>query len=210
MRTGPSSLVLVHGAGSGPWVYEGWSDDFPGLTVVAVDLQDRLDVATASHADYAQVVVEAAAMLAGPVVLCGWSMGGLVVLQAAERVQAHGVVLLEPSPPAEVQGFSPDTDVTDGAFDPEVVYGEFPAGIRARPESVRARAERKRGISIPTLPCPSLVIFGDEFREERGKAIARLYGSDESDFPGLDHWALVREPRVRMTVRDWLGSSSAG
>lgn len=199
--------MLVHGAGSGPWVYGGWSDYFPGLTVVPVDLQDGIDVATASHGDYAQIVVEAATTLAGPVVLCGWSMGGLVVLQAAERVRPHSVVLLEPSPPAEVQGFSPDTEVADGAFDPEVVYGTFPPGMRARPESSRARAERKRGISIPTLPCRSLVIYGDAFREERGNSIARLYGSDEFDFPGLDHWALVRDPRVRTSVRDWLGLS---
>ena len=200
MKTRPNSLVLVHGAGSGPWVYEGWRDCFPEVTVLAIDLQAGLEVATASHADYAQIVVEAAATLPAPVVLCGWSMGGLVVLQAAERVRPHSVVLLEASPPAEVQGFNPDTDVAYGVFDPEVVYGTFPPGMRARPESTRARAERKRGISIPTLPCPSLVIYGDAFREERGKAIARLYSSDEFDFPGLDHWALVREPRVRMTV----------
>lgn len=191
-------------------MYEGWSDSFPGATVVAVDLQDGLEVATASHSDYARIVVEAAATLPAPVVLCGWSMGGLVVLQAAERVRPHSVVLLEPSPPAEVQGFNTETDVADGVFDPEVVYGTFPPGMRARPESARARAERKRGISIPTLPCPSLVIYGDAFREERGKAIAQLYGSDEFDFPGLDHWDLVRDPQVRTSVRDWLGLSAAG
>lgn len=202
--------MLVHGAGSGPWVYEGWSDCFPGASVIAPDLQDGIDVATASHADYVQMIVEAAATLAAPTVLCGWSMGGLVVLQAAERVRPHSVVLLEPSPPAEIQGFSSETDVADGVFDPEAVYGEFPPGMRARPESARARAERKRGISIPTLPCSSLVIYGDAFREERGKAVAQLYGSDELDFPGLDHWALVREPLVRMTVRDWLGFPAAG
>jgi len=32
-----------------------------------------------------------------------------------------------------------------GSFDPEVVYGPFPRGMRARPESSQARAERKRG-----------------------------------------------------------------
>jgi hypothetical protein len=43
------------------------------------------------------------------------------------------------------------------------VYGSFPSDMRARPESLFARAERKRGISVPSLPCPSLVIYGDEF-----------------------------------------------
>lgn len=199
----------MHGAGSGPWIYKGWSDAFPGVTVAAVDLQNGLDVATASHDAYAEIVIDAAEALPAPVALCGWSMGGLVVLQAASRMGPHSVVLLEPSPPAEVQGHSPDTQIADGVFDPEVVYGTFPPGMRARSESAHARAERKRGISIPTLPCPSLVIYGDSFREQRGKAIAQLYGSDELDFPGLSHWALVREPRVRIAVRDWLGYSAA-
>lgn len=95
-------------------------------------------------------------------------------------------------------------ELTYGAFDPEVVYGAFPPDVSPRPESSLARAERKRGISVPSLPCPSLVIYGDDFREERGSAIARLYGSDERDFPGLDHWDLVRDPRVREAIADFL------
>jgi hypothetical protein len=59
-------------------------------------------------------------------------------------------------------------------------------------------------ISVPGLPCPSLVIYGDAFRDERGKAIARVYGSDEIDFPGLDHWGLVRDARVRTAIASWL------
>ncbi len=78
-REPPSSLLLVHGAGSGPWVYAGWADSFPDLFVSAVDLQAGLDVAVASHDDYACNVVAAAAELPKPVSLCGWSMGGLVV-----------------------------------------------------------------------------------------------------------------------------------
>jgi dienelactone hydrolase len=174
--------------------------------VAAVDLQDGLDVATASHDDYAASVVAAAAQLPAPVSVCGWSMGGLVVMQAAERTRPHSVVLLEPSPPAEVQGYERETEIEDGAFDPEVVYGRFPDGMRARPESARARAERKRGISVPSLPCPSLVVYGDAFRGERGKRVAECYRSDELDFPGLDHWALVLDPAVRTGIRTWLGA----
>jgi ATP adenylyltransferase len=202
----PACLLLVHGAGSGPWVYEGWASSFPGMTVAAVDLQENLDVAAASHADYARNVADAAAALPAPVSLCGWSMGGLVVLQASQVVRPHSVILLEASPPAEVQGANVDAEVRDGTFDPEAVYGAFPSGVRARPESARARAERKRGISVPRLPCPSLVVYGEAFRHERGKAIARVYGSDEIDFPGLDHWGLVRDARVRTAIANWLGT----
>jgi pimeloyl-ACP methyl ester carboxylesterase len=203
----PRSLLLVHGAGTGPWVFDGWREDFPGITVAAVDLHEALEVATASHADYATKVADAARALPTPVSLCGWSMGGLAVLQAAGRVRPHSVILLEPSPPAEVQGYNPNSELGQGTFNPEAVYGVFPAGMRARPESKRARDERKRGISVPSLPCASLVVYGDAFREERGKPVARLYGSDELDFPGLDHWGLVSDVRVRAKIAEWLAAA---
>jgi pimeloyl-ACP methyl ester carboxylesterase len=56
-----------------------------------------LDVANASHGDYANRVVLEAEALPQPVCLCGWSMGGLAVLQAAVRVRPHSLVLLETS-----------------------------------------------------------------------------------------------------------------
>lgn len=204
-RRPPASLVLVHGAGSGPWVYDGWAESFVGVGVEALDLHEGLDVGRATHDDYARAVVAAAGKAPEPVALCGWSMGGLVVLHAATSLHPHSVVLLEASAPAEVQGFHPEAEVADGSFDPEVVYGTFPDGMRARPESSRARAERKRGISVPSLPCRSLVVYGDDFPEERGVRLARLYGSDERRFPGLDHWGLVLDPRVRAAVAEWLG-----
>lgn len=130
-------------------------------------------------------------------------MGGLVVLEAAQVTAPSAVVLLEASPPAEVQGFA-DSPLEDGTFDPEEVYGRFPAGMRARPESLRARGERKRGISAPELPCPSLVVHGDDFPDERGRALAAFYGSDLRWFPGLDHWDLVLRPEVPAAVAAWL------
>lgn len=86
--------MLVHGAGSGPWVFAGWPASFPGIEVVAIDLHAGLDVGSASMDDYASRVVEAAAALRAPACLCGWSMGGLAVLQAADAVQPHCVVLV--------------------------------------------------------------------------------------------------------------------
>jgi pimeloyl-ACP methyl ester carboxylesterase len=205
----PASLLLVHGAGSGPWVFEGWADDFPSVRVATVDLQDGLDVASASMGDYAQRVAEVAATLPQPVALCGWSMGGLVVLQAANAVSPQSVILIEASPPGEVQGFDSRVEPEAGTFDPAVVYGPFPPGMPARPESSLARAERKRGMSVPSLPCPSLVIYGDEFREERGLLLVQLYRSKSRDFPGLNHWGLVGDRRVREEIACFLGVFAA-
>lgn len=205
MKERPASLLLVHGAGSGPWVFDGWEKSFARIRAEAVDLHAGLEVANASMADFAAAVVRAASELPRPHALCGWSMGGLAALQAAERVRPHSVVLLESSAPGETQGFDGDVELTEGLFDPEQIYGPFPPGIRARPESLLARADRKRGISVPSLPCPSLVIVSAEFREERGRPIADLYGSDLVEFPDLDHWGLVRDRRVRRAIADWLG-----
>jgi pimeloyl-ACP methyl ester carboxylesterase len=198
--------VLVHGSGSGPYVYDGWPPFFPGVELVAVDLHAGLDVGRASHADYARRLAEAARAAEPPVVLCGWSMGGLVVLEAAQEAAPSAVVLLEASAPGEVQGFL-DAPEAEGTFDPEELYGRFPDGMRARPESLRARAERKRGISIPALACPSLVVHGDDFPDDRGRDLAAHLRSDLRAFPGFDHWDLVLRPEVPAAVAAWLGLS---
>jgi pimeloyl-ACP methyl ester carboxylesterase len=196
----PASLLLVHGAGSGPWVFHGWAQAFPGITVASVDLHAGIDVARASHDDYARNVARTARALPQPVSLCGWSMGGLVVLQASQRVCPHSVILLEPSLPAEAQGIHPAVEISSGTFDPEDTYGRFPPDMRSRPESSRARAERKHGISVPSVSCPSLVVYGDEYREQRGTRIARLYNAQEFYFPGINHWGLVRSPAVLAAI----------
>jgi pimeloyl-ACP methyl ester carboxylesterase len=203
------SLILVHGAGNGPWVFDGWDAAFPGVEVEAVDLHAGLNVGEAAMSNYAAVVVRAADLLRRPVGLCGWSMGGLVAMLAARQARAERLVLIEPSPPGEVQGFHDGIPLETGTFDPEAEYGDFPPGMRARPESRLARSERKRGIAVPSLACPALVVYGDEFVEARGKAVAGVYSSAELYMHGLDHWGLVRDARVARAVAAWLAGKRA-
>jgi len=154
--------------------------------------------------DYADAVVAAAARTAAPAALVGWSMGGLAVLMAADRVQPSCLVLLESSPPGETQGFATAGPEIEGTFDPEAVYGAFPVGVGSRHESLRARAERKHGISVPHVSCPTLVVTSREFEGERGDPVARLYGAERLHFPDLDHWGLVLDPRVPPPVAAYL------
>jgi pimeloyl-ACP methyl ester carboxylesterase len=193
-------LLLAHGAGSGPWVFDSWAGAFPDLEVDAVDLMAGLNVAEASMSNYAAVIVRAAEWLPRPVALCGWSSGGLAAMMAARQAKADFLILLETSPPGEVQGFDESVELRPGTFDPEATYGAFPPGMRARPESLLARSERKRGVAVPQLACPALVVYGDEFPEDRGRTLAARYGAEELAFPGLDHWDLVRDERVRKTL----------
>jgi hypothetical protein len=202
------SLLLAHGAGSGPWVFDGWAKSFPDVEVEAVDLLGGLNVAEAAMSNYAAVVVRAAEWLPRPLGLCGWSSGGLAVMMAARQAEADLLVLLETSPPGEVQGFDDSVTPEPGTFDPEATYGAFPPGMQARPESLLARGERKRGVSVPSLPCPALVVYGDAFAEERGRQLAVFYGAEEVVFPGLDHWDLVLDERVPNAIADYLSRST--
>lgn len=156
--------------------------------------------------NYEAVAAADAALLARPLVLVGWSMGGLVAMMAARRVGPERLVLLEPSPPAEVQGSDEGVPLEEGVYDPEQVYGPFPPGVRSRPEAVLARAERKRGVSVPSLPCPTLVVYGDEFPDERGRRVAAVYGAEELHLPGLSHWELVLRTEALSRVVEWTGS----
>ena len=198
------SLILVHGAGSGPWVFDGWAEALSGFELEPVDLHAGLNVGEAAMSNYAAVVARAADWLPRPLAICGWSMGGLIAMLAARQARADRLVVLEPSPSGELQGFDAEIPLERGTFDPEEVYGPFPPGVRSRPDSRLARAERRRGVSLPSLPCKALVVFGDEFADDRGRAVARRYGAEQLAFPGLDHWALVRDGRVPPRIAAWL------
>jgi pimeloyl-ACP methyl ester carboxylesterase len=197
----------VHGAGSGPWIFDGWAPRFPGTRVEAVDLHGRRSIAYASMADYSRTVERAAAALPRPLVVAAWSMGGLVAMQAAQAVVPELLVLIEPSPPGELQGFRPDLALGYGTFDPEQVYGRFPEGVRSRPESTFARVERKRGISVPSLPCPTLVVYGEAFPDDRGRLLARRYSADELHLPGKTHWGLVLDADAVQAVAGRIASA---
>ena len=190
-------VVALHGAGSGPWVFDGWR--LPGHELRAVDLHAGLNVAAASMWNYEAVATRACDGIERPFALLGWSMGGLVARLAARRVEPDALVLLEPSPAA---GREADAAFEEGLYDPEEAYGPFPDGVRARPESRYARAERLRGVPVPTLPARALVVSGDEFAEERGS----VDGAEELHLAGLDHWGLVLDGRAQEAIAAWLAS----
>jgi pimeloyl-ACP methyl ester carboxylesterase len=186
-------------------VFDDWLDTFGDSELEAVDLQDGLQVKDASMADYAEQVAEVVARQQGRVYVCGWSMGGLVTLMAAALAPPWALTVIEPSPPAEVQGTHPEVRPRSGTFDPEEVYGRF-AGVRTRRESLLARLERKKGISVPKVPCPLLVVHGAQFPEERGRAVVTQYEADELSFPELNHGQLVSRPEVREAIHGWFSA----
>jgi pimeloyl-ACP methyl ester carboxylesterase len=114
-------LVLVHGATSGPWVFESWAGRFPAFEVRVPDLQAGLALEGASMADYAEQVIAAAG---GPgAVVVGWSMGELVGMLAAQRQRLAALVAVEPSQPQELGRHDATTVPSVGVYDAETMYG---------------------------------------------------------------------------------------
>jgi pimeloyl-ACP methyl ester carboxylesterase len=205
-----AQLLLVHGAGSGPDVFSAWARDFSPAVTIALDLQADLDPGLAGMADYADIVAAATAAAERPVAVVGWSMGGLVAMMGASIAEPDALVIVEPSPPSEIQGSRPGIRLRHGTFDPVAVYGPGPRTWAVRPESRRARDERKRGISVPRLPRHTLVVYGRSFPDDRGRDIVECYGVDGVGFPGLGHADLVSSPMVRAEIRSYLAGVDLG
>lgn len=130
--------VCLHGAGSCPSIFETWPASLPDWEVIAPDLQAGLDLSSASMNDYADAANRAAFRSSSDarVVVCGWSMGGLVALMAAPHIRPDALILLEPSLPAEIAGTHYDVQLRDGTYDPTESYGRWPDDPPTRPSQI--------------------------------------------------------------------------
>lgn len=127
---------------------------------------------------------------------------------AAQRTPSVAVVVLEPSLPLELSGGDSLRELRSGTYDAESAYGPLPPGTRRRPESLRALDERKRGISVPSVDCPVLVVAG-RTGQPQGRLVAGHYAADLLEFADLGHSDLVADPRVRAGIAAWLGRAGS-
>jgi pimeloyl-ACP methyl ester carboxylesterase len=159
----PAPILMIHGAFCGGWVFEAFAEPFrsAGHEVLTPDLPGHQPgaspaaVAGLSMSDYAAAVARAAAALDAPPVLVGHSLGGLVCVLAAARVQTSGLILLAPSAPWGVSGSTMEEGISAvalyalGPFWTQAVqpdyatFQHFGVDRLARPER-RAAFERMR------------------------------------------------------------------
>src|SRR5205823_6360165 len=109
-------LLFIHGAANASWVCEFWQREMQALgwNANVLDLRGHglsmpVDFSTVTMEDYLgdieSVTPQIEASLGQHPVIVGWSMGGLVAMMyAARHPQTPALVLLEPSPPEQVQG----------------------------------------------------------------------------------------------------------
>lgn len=113
-------IVMVHGAFVGSWSFERFREPFEadGRRVFAPELRGHglnespKRVVGVSMRDYANDLTAFCRELEAPPVLIGHSMGGLVALMAARKVQPQALVLLAPSPPWGLVGWNLEEAVT--------------------------------------------------------------------------------------------------
>jgi pimeloyl-ACP methyl ester carboxylesterase len=139
------SILLVHGAANGAWVWDSWRAALGALgwEVNVLDLRghgrslpiDMNEVTMESYVgDLESVAAQIAATQGQHPVVGGWSMGGLVsMMYASKQPEVPCLLLFAPSPPLEVQGKATldelrKTPLTP--FGPEL-YGVYPADIEA-------------------------------------------------------------------------------
>lgn len=165
-------IVMVHGAFVGGWSFERFRAPFEaaGHQVLTPDLrghgagQASDQVVGVSIRDYADDIATLCGSLPTRPILIGHSMGGLVAMLAARQVTPRSLVLLAPSPPWGLTGWSVEEAFTafgaqmaslmsNGAVEPsrEVMRGASlsrmsradaePILDRLRPESARAVGE---------------------------------------------------------------------
>jgi len=229
-------IILIHCAANSSVVWTFWRPRLEALgwPTHPLDLGGHgdapvADLSVVSMSDYAQDVADLVARLGPLPIVMGWSMGGLVALLVAARGLARACVALAPSKPSvRVDASMP---LRHGTFGPEE-YGILPGDSLDQPtmpdldpherhialsslglESRLARDERKRGVVIPSLPCPLLVVTAELDAERPRQQYADLHlPADHIGVKAASHWGLVLNrgaiARTAPAVADWLDKNA--
>lgn len=218
------ALIFVHGSMQGAWIYTHWLRALHerGIAAVAVDVRGHgglptEDLLTAGLDAYGDDVAAVAKTFEHPPVLAGHSMGGVMVGVAASRTPVSGLVLLTPSPPANLPGAQPVPPVDESkplppADQKTVIEKYLPnhAGQdisamveRQCPESSVAANDRYKlrvPVEVEKIHCPALCIAAG-----RDWPITHPPGQDKSvgDFYGAENINLPEAAHCLMMDVDW-------
>lgn len=218
------ALVFVHGNMQGAWIYSHWLKVVhdAGIAATAVDVRGHgglptKDLIGAGLSNYGDDVAAVAQTFEHPPVLAGHSMGGVMVRVAATRTPVSGLILLTPSPPANLPGAQavPPVDETKPLqpADEETVRQKYLPNHtaidisamleRQCPESSTAVNDRYKlrvAVEVEKINCPALCIAAG-----RDWPITHPPGQDAAvgEFYGAENVNLAEAAHNLMIDVDW-------
>lgn len=163
-------IVMVHGAFVGGWSFELFRTPFEaaGHPVFTPDLRGHAAdepadaVIGLSVQDYARDIVDLCNGLPEAPILIGHSMGGLVAQLAARKAPLKALVLLAPSPPWGLTGWSLEEAVT--------AFGAQMAGLFSN-GAVEPSGEVMRQVTLPRLTAAEAAPILARLRPESARAV---------------------------------------
>lgn len=214
------ALVFVHGSMHGAWCYSHWlkAAHEAGIAATAVDVRGHgglpnEDLFTAGFNEYGDDVAVIAQTFDHPPVLLGHSMGGLMVGVAATRAPVSGLVLLTPSPPANLPGAEAVTPVDETRpvppanektvrekFLPNHEGQDISAMLeRQCPESSVATNDRYKlrvSVDVSKITCPALSISAGRdwpltHPPGQDAAVGAFYGAEHVHLPDAAHCLMI-------------------
>jgi pimeloyl-ACP methyl ester carboxylesterase len=215
---------MIHGAGGGGWEFREWKRLFEsaGYRVVAPDLMPSKEgLAKTTLDDYVLQVARTAGTK--PDVLIGASMGGVLVLKAAERLEPKAIVLVCSAPPAPVgvrmepRNYPEIIEWKNGPYEDTVAA--MPDSDEAtrrwahelwRNESGAVLRALSKGVETDKPKCPVLVVIpeaDDTVPPETQQALAKWAAADTLRFHEMSHVGPLlstRAPEVARSVLEWL------
>lgn len=224
------TVILIHGAGGGGWEWDLWKPVFErgGWRFVAKDLMPaKAGLAKTTVKDYVLQIDSWIPGDSNPVAFVGASMGGLLAMQAAYRMnktrKPAGLVLVNSVPPRGIRQTGPvrrSPGIVRWANGPrketeEAMPDSDPAMIdlawkRWRDESGVVMNSLREGVEVPSFTCPSLVVIGGEDKDiapSVSRSIAARFKADVHEYAGMSHVGPLlgrRAAEVAEATLDWL------
>lgn len=226
------TIVFLHGAYQGWWVYEAWQEYYAlaGWRTIALSLRNHPGSYTLEDHqflelepdDYVSDLLKVAAWLETPFVLVAHSMGGVLGQKAAERLPELAALVLLGSGPPRGLGASRPKDLPSGC--PSIPdyhqvrrhmfgaigdgdYAEFYSRLVPETPSVINQTGRGRVSVDPTLiQAPVLAVDAEHDRNQFGSVYAGFYSGEYIRVPGASH-ALMLAPwgmQVANAIHCWL------
>lgn len=213
-------IIFVHGNMQGGWIYSNWLKVLheAGIAAVAVDVRGHgglptEDLLTAGLQAYGEDVAAVAQTFDHPPIVAGHSMGGVMVGIAASLTPMAGLILLTPSPPANLPGAQAVTPVDESrplpVADEKTVIDKYLPNHRGQdisamlerqcPESSVAANDRYK-LRVPVdrekIKCPALcIIAGRDWPithpPGQDAAVGDFYGAENVDLPEAAHNLMI-------------------